>query len=50
LQAEGTFNVNTVFAGIILLTVFALALDSLVGVIERSLMKWQPGNGQAEKI
>jgi len=50
LQAEGAFDVNTVFAGIVLLTVFALILDGLVGLIERRLMKWQPGSGQGEKI
>jgi NitT/TauT family transport system permease protein len=50
LQAEGSFDVNTVFAGIVLLTVFALALDNLVGLIERRLMKWQPASGQAEKL
>ena len=42
LQAEGTFDVNTVFAGIVVLTSFALVLDGLVGRIEKRLMKWQP--------
>jgi hypothetical protein len=42
LQAEGTFDVNTVFAGIVVLTGFALVLDGLVGVVERRLMTWQP--------
>ncbi|GAA4355398.1 ABC transporter permease [Variovorax defluvii] len=50
LQAEGTFDVNTVFAGIAVLTAFALALDGLVGLIERRLMKWQPKSGETEKI
>jgi NitT/TauT family transport system permease protein len=50
LQAEGTFDVNTVFAGIVVLTVFALVLDGLVGVIEKRLMKWQPRQGETEKI
>jgi NitT/TauT family transport system permease protein len=50
LQAEGTFDVNTVFAGIVVLTAFALALDGLVGVIERGLMKWQPRQGETEKL
>jgi NitT/TauT family transport system permease protein len=48
LQAEGTFDVNTVFAGIVVLTAFALGLDSLVGRIERRLMKWQPRQGETE--
>ena len=50
LQAEGTFDVNTVFAGIIVLTAFALVLDGLVGLIERRLMTWQPQAGETEKI
>ncbi|MFZ5568232.1 MAG: ABC transporter permease [Pseudomonadota bacterium] len=50
LQAEGTFDVNTVFAGIVVLTAFALLLDGLVGRIERRLMKWQPRAGETEKL
>ncbi|MFN4362065.1 MAG: ABC transporter permease [Hylemonella sp.] len=50
LQAEGTFDVNTVFAGIVVLTAFALLLDGLVGRIERHLMKWQPRAGETEKL
>ena len=50
LQAEGTFDVNTVFAGIVVLTAFALALDGLVGLIEKRLMKWQPRSGETEKL
>ncbi|WBY03922.1 ABC transporter permease [Ramlibacter tataouinensis] len=50
LQAEGTFDVNTVFAGIVVLTAFALVLDGLVGRIERRLMKWQPKAGETEKL
>lgn len=50
LQAEGTFDVNTVFAGIVVLTLCALALDGLVGRIERRLMKWQPRQGETEKL
>ena len=50
LQAEGTFDVNTVFAGIVVLTAFALVLDAIVGKVERRLMKWQPRAGETEKI
>ena len=50
LQAEGTFDVNTVFAGIVVLTAFALVLDSAVGRIEKHLMKWQPRQGETEKL
>ncbi len=50
LQAEGTFDINTVFAGILVLTAFALVLDSLVGIAEKRLMKWQPKVGETEKL
>ncbi|MBT9508293.1 ABC transporter permease [Rhodoferax sp.] len=50
LQAEGTFDVNTVFAGIVVLTACALVLDGIVGRLERRLMKWQPRQGEAEKL
>jgi NitT/TauT family transport system permease protein len=39
-----------VFAGIVVLTAFALVLDMLVGVIEKRLMKWQPNSGETEKL
>ncbi|NLD70974.1 MAG: ABC transporter permease [Limnobacter sp.] len=50
LQAEGTFDMNTVMAGIVVLTIFALVLDWLVGVFEKRLMKWQPKGGETEKL
>jgi NitT/TauT family transport system permease protein len=50
LQAEGSFDINTVMAGILVLTAFALLLDAAVGRIERKLMKWQPKAGETEKI
>ena len=50
LQAEGTFDVNTVFSGIVVLTAFALVLDGIVGKIEKRLMKWQPRTGETEKL
>jgi NitT/TauT family transport system permease protein len=50
LQAEGTFDINTVMAGILVLTAFALALDAVVGRIERALLVWQPQAGQTEKL
>ena len=42
LQAEGVFDINTVFAGVIVLTLSALALDRLVSVLERRLLTWRP--------
>jgi len=50
LQAEGSFDINTVMAGIVVLTAFALVLDSLVGRVEKRLMKWQPKTGETEKL
>jgi len=50
LQAGGTFDVNTVFACIVVLTAFVLVLDALVGVMEKRLMKWQPRSGETEKL
>ena len=50
LQAEGSFDINTVFAGILVLTAFALVLDGIVGVVEKRLMKWQPRSGETEKL
>jgi NitT/TauT family transport system permease protein len=49
-QAEGVFDINTVFAGIVLLTAFALVLDWVVGLVERRLMVWQPRAGETEKM
>ena len=50
LQAEGSFDINTVMAGIVVLTAFALVLDAAVGRIEKRLMKWQPRSGETEKL
>ena len=50
LQAEGTFDINTVMAGIVVLTLFALVLDAAVGRVEKRLMKWQPKMSETEKL
>ena len=50
LQAEGTFDINTVMAGILVLTAFALVLDWVVGRVESHLMRWQPSAGETEKL
>jgi NitT/TauT family transport system permease protein len=47
LQAEGVFDVNTVFAGVIVLTLAALVLDRLVSVVERRLLTWRPVAAEA---
>lgn len=48
-QAEGFFDMNTVVAGIVLLTAFALLLDWIVGVAEKRLMVWQPRSVETER-
>ena len=50
LQAEGSFDINTVMAGILVLTAFALSLDEMVGAIEKRLMVWQPKAGETERL
>src|ERR1700681_960038 len=46
LQAEAVFDINTVFAGILVLTAFALALDGLVSIAEKRLLVWRPAQGE----
>lgn len=41
-QAEGAFDINTVFAGILVLTICALLLDYLVSFAENKLLRWRP--------
>ena len=43
LQAEGVFDINTVFAGVLVLTACALVLDWMVTIAERRLLRWRPG-------
>ena len=50
LQAESTFDINTVMAGILVLTAFALVLDWMVSLAEHHFMKWQPKGGRSEKL
>ncbi len=42
LQAEGVFDINSVLAGIVVLTAFALLLDHIVTKAEARLLVWQP--------
>jgi NitT/TauT family transport system permease protein len=49
LQAEGTFDIDTVFAGIVVLTAFALLLDLAVTRAERHLLTWRPRSRADEK-
>jgi NitT/TauT family transport system permease protein len=49
-QAEGAFDINTVFAGMVVLTVFALALDVVVTLAERRLLVWRPTQSETEQL
>ncbi|HUP96424.1 MAG TPA: ABC transporter permease [Usitatibacter sp.] len=49
-QAEGAFDINTVFAGILVLTAFALVLDFAVGIAEKRLLVWRPTQSETEKL
>ncbi|QJR16932.1 ABC transporter permease [Usitatibacter palustris] len=49
-QAEGAFDINTVFAGIFVLTAFALVLDFAVTRVERRLLVWRPTQGETEQL
>jgi NitT/TauT family transport system permease protein len=49
-QAEGAFDINTVFAGILVLTAFALVLDFAVGRMEKRLLVWRPTQSETERL
>ena len=49
-QAEGVFDIDTVLAGILVLTVFALILDFIVTRIESRLLVWRPGTAETERL
>ena len=50
MQAEGVFDSNTVIAGIVVLTIFALRLDFAVTKIEARLLVWRPRAAQTEAL
>ncbi|HVO89610.1 MAG TPA: ABC transporter permease [Casimicrobiaceae bacterium] len=50
LQAEGVFDINTVLAGILVLTLFALLLDYIVTQIEGRLLVWRPRTAETETL
>ena len=41
-QAEGVFDTTGVFAGMVVLMVFVLLLDAVVGQVEKRLVRWRP--------
>jgi len=44
------FDINTVIAGIAVLTMFALLLDTLVTRIESRLLVWRPRTAETEQL
>ncbi len=50
LQAEGVFDIDTVLAGILVLTLFALVLDFIVTQIENRLLVWRPTTPETEAL
>src|SRR6476646_8821348 len=50
LQAEGVFDINTVIAGIFVLTIFPLLLDFIVTRIEGRLLVWRPRTAETEAL
>ena len=49
-QAEGAFDINSVFAGMLVLTAFALVLDAAVARAERRLLRWRPAQSEVEPL
>ena len=49
-QAEGVFDIDTVFAGILVLTMFALVLDVIVTQVENRLLVWRPKAAETEAL
>jgi NitT/TauT family transport system permease protein len=41
-QAEGVFDTNGVFSGMLILTAFVILIDGLVSAIEAKLLVWRP--------
>ena len=41
-EAESVFDVTGVFAGMVILTIFVIAIDALVTLVERRLLVWRP--------
>src|SRR5262249_42035123 len=41
-QAEGVFDVAGVFAGMLVLAAFVIAIDAVVSLVERRLLVWRP--------
>lgn len=42
-EAESVFDVTGVFAGMLILAIFVIAIDSVVTLVEKRLLVWRPG-------
>ena len=42
LQAEGTFDIAGVFAGMFVLAAFVIVIDAVVTIVEKRLLVWRP--------
>jgi NitT/TauT family transport system permease protein len=42
-EAESVFDVTGVFSGMLILTIFVIAIDAVVTMVERKLLVWRPG-------
>lgn len=45
-QAEGVFDTVGVFSGMLVLTIFVVAIDSAMSVVEKRLLHWRPQEAQ----
>jgi NitT/TauT family transport system permease protein len=46
-EAESVFDVTGVFAGMVILSIFVIAIDFGVTLVEKRLLVWKPGQGGA---
>ena len=49
LQAESTFDIAGVFAGMFVLSVFVIIIDMLVTVVEKRLLVWRPVSAETQR-
>ncbi len=45
-EAESVFDVTGVFAGMVILSIFVIAIDAVVTAVENRLLVWRPGQQQ----
>jgi NitT/TauT family transport system permease protein len=46
-EAESVFDVTGVFAGMFILSIFVILIDTMVTLVENRLLAWRPGQGEA---